>query len=188
MVSEPRATAGRRAGGTPRRPRAAEEARLRAVAAAVPDPELPVITLGDLGVLRGLSLREAGRVTVELTPTWTGCPAVEAMAAELRRALLAAGAAEVAVRIVLTPPWSTADLTAEGRRRLAAAGIAPPRPGRGPVPLPLLPGPPGAAPPVRCPRCGSADTELLSRFSATPCTALRRCTRCAEPFDQFKER
>ncbi|WP_174248333.1 1,2-phenylacetyl-CoA epoxidase subunit PaaD [Streptomyces hoynatensis] len=168
---------------------ATEAARLRAVAAAVPDPELPVIGLGDLGVLRGLRLLGAGRVEVELTPTYTGCPAVEAMAGEVRRALLAAGAAEVEVRRVLAPPWSTDDITAEGRRRLAAAGIAPPRPlGRAPVTVPLLPGPPGEEHPVRCPRCGAADTELISRFSATPCTALRRCARCAEPFDQVKER
>ncbi|MCZ7417753.1 MULTISPECIES: 1,2-phenylacetyl-CoA epoxidase subunit PaaD [unclassified Streptomyces] len=158
------------------------EAELRALAGAVPDPELPQVSLAELGVLRGLHLTGPGRVEVELTPTYTGCPAIETMAADVERVLHERGIPHVAVRTVLAPAWSTDDITAEGRRKLAEAGIAPPRPGRaedgGPVPLTLG---------IRCPNCGSTDTELLSRFSSTACKALRRCTACQEPFDHFKE-
>lgn len=156
------------------------EARLLAVAGAVPDPELPVVTLGELGVLRALRVTGAGRVTVELTPTYTGCPAVEVMAGDVRRVLHRQGIAEVEVRTVLSPPWTTDAISPEGRRKLAAAGIAPPRPvaATGPVPVPLG---------VRCPHCGATDTTLLSRFSSTACLALRRCDACGEPFDHVKE-
>jgi ring-1,2-phenylacetyl-CoA epoxidase subunit PaaD len=171
-------------------PRGLNEAALRELAGAVPDPELPVLTLADLGVLRGLSLGPAGDAEVRLTPTYTGCPAVETMATDIERALLAAGVRRVRVRTVLSPPWSTDDITTEGRRKLAEAGIAPPRPTgpaaahaagaapAGPVPLTLA---------IRCPNCGSTETTLLSRFSSTACKALRRCDSCREPFDHVKE-
>jgi ring-1,2-phenylacetyl-CoA epoxidase subunit PaaD len=123
----------------------------------------------------------SGPVEVELTPTYTGCPAVEAMAADVERALREHGVPEVTVRVVLAPPWSTDDISDEGRRKLAAHGIAPPRCGEtpgGPVPLTLA---------IRCPHCGSTETTLLSRFSSTACKALRRCESCREPFDHFKE-
>ncbi|MFE2938621.1 1,2-phenylacetyl-CoA epoxidase subunit PaaD [Streptomyces sp. NPDC059255] len=160
------------------------EEELRALAGAVPDPELPVLTLAELGVLRGLRLSGPGRVRVELTPTYTGCPAIGTMSADIERVLHDHGVPEVSVVTVLSPAWSTDDISAEGRRKLAASGIAPPRPGAapgaaaGPVPLALS---------LRCPHCGSTDTELLSRFSSTACKALRRCTACGEPFDHFKE-
>ncbi|MEU9607598.1 1,2-phenylacetyl-CoA epoxidase subunit PaaD [Streptomyces sp. NPDC048057] len=165
------------------------EAELRRIAGAVPDPELPVLTLAELGVLRGVEVLGPGRVEVALTPTYTGCPAVETMSADIERALLDHGMAEVSVVTVLSPAWSTDDITAEGRRKLAESGIAPPRPhgvpgpsdaagGAGPVPVALS---------VRCPHCSSTETELLSRFSSTACKALRRCVRCREPFDHFKE-
>ncbi|GFH36507.1 1,2-phenylacetyl-CoA epoxidase subunit PaaD [Streptomyces pacificus] len=156
------------------------EAELRRLAGSVPDPELPVLTLEELGVLRGVQMIGPGRVEVELTPTYTGCPAIEAMTADIERILHEHGMAEVSVVTVLSPPWSTDDISAEGRRKLAEFGIAPPRPGAmgGPVPLTLT---------VRCPHCGSAETELLSRFSSTACKALRRCVTCREPFDHFKE-
>ncbi|KNB49158.1 1,2-phenylacetyl-CoA epoxidase subunit PaaD [Streptomyces caatingaensis] len=170
------------------------EERLRALAGSVPDPELPMITLAELGVLRDVRVTGPGRVEVELTPTYTGCPAVEAMSADVERVLREHGQAEVSVRTVLSPAWSTDDITAEGRRKLAASGIAPPRPGHragGPVAVELGPtrhaGAPAPAEPVRCPHCGSADTTLLSRFSSTACKALRRCSVCREPFDHFKE-
>jgi ring-1,2-phenylacetyl-CoA epoxidase subunit PaaD len=177
------------------------EAELLALASSVPDPELPMLTLAELGVVRALRLRaeEDGRpqaVEVDLTPTYTGCPAVETMASDIRRVLRESGVPEVSVRTVLSPAWSTDDITAEGRRKLHAAGIAPPRPtgGRtvGPVPVSLGPVRTAerefpAGEPVRCPLCGSADTELLSRFSSTACKALRRCLACREPFDHFKE-
>jgi ring-1,2-phenylacetyl-CoA epoxidase subunit PaaD len=162
-------------------------------AGSVPDPELPVVTLAELGVLRRVfETAPHGPVEVELTPTYTGCPAVEAMSADIERVLTGHGVPRVTVRVVLTPPWSTDDISDEGRRKLAAHGIAPPRfganapggtaaggpAGSGPVPLTLA---------IRCPHCGSTETTLLSRFSSTACKALRRCESCLEPFDHFKE-
>ncbi|MGW5676417.1 1,2-phenylacetyl-CoA epoxidase subunit PaaD [Streptomyces sp. NPDC003860] len=169
------------------------EAELRRIAGAVPDPELPVLTLAELGVLRGVEVLGPGRVEVSLTPTYTGCPAVETMSADIERVLLEHGMAEVSVVRVLSPAWSTDDITAEGRRKLAESGIAPPRPHGVPDPSNVTAGGPRPAGPVpvslsvRCPHCGSTDTELLSRFSSTACKALRRCVRCREPFDHFKE-
>ncbi|MEU0675229.1 1,2-phenylacetyl-CoA epoxidase subunit PaaD [Streptomyces sp. NPDC006172] len=169
------------------------EAELLAVAGSVPDPELPVLTLQELGVLRAVHVRDADAVEVELTPTYTGCPAVEAMSEDIERVLREHGVREVTVRTVLTPAWSTDDISAEGRRKLREFGIAPPRTlAAGPVALSLGPTrtSSGAAPddvPVRCPHCESTDTELLSRFSSTACKALRRCLACREPFDHFKE-
>ncbi|MFB7515588.1 1,2-phenylacetyl-CoA epoxidase subunit PaaD [Streptomyces sp. NPDC056144] len=157
------------------------EEELSRVAGAVPDPELPVLTLEELGVMRGVHVTEGGRVEVSLTPTYTGCPAIEAMSEDIERALHAHGMPDVSVVTVLTPAWSTDDISAEGRRKLAEFGIAPPRHGAGsdgPVPLNLA---------IRCPHCGSIETELLSRFSSTACKALRRCIACREPFDHFKE-
>ncbi|MBT2367297.1 phenylacetate-CoA oxygenase subunit PaaJ [Streptomyces sp. ISL-10] len=156
------------------------EAELRRLAGAVPDPELPVLTLEELGVLRGVHLVGPDRVEVELTPTYTGCPAIEAMTADIEQVLHDHGVADVSVVKVLTPAWSTDDISPEGRRKLDAFGIAPPRPhtADGSVELTLA---------VRCPHCGSTETELLSRFSSTACKALRRCVSCREPFDHFKE-
>ncbi|MEW2548053.1 1,2-phenylacetyl-CoA epoxidase subunit PaaD [Streptomyces sp. NPDC047002] len=169
---------------TPTRAEEALERELRRVAGAVPDPELPVVSLAELGVLRGLrvSYGPGGHrsVRVELTPTYTGCPAVETMSQDIEAALRAHGQQDVAVVTVLSPPWSTDDISDEGRRKLAEAGIAPPRPQGtgGAVALSLA---------IRCPHCGSTATELLSRFSSTACKALRRCSACGEPFDHFKE-
>ncbi|WP_445402638.1 1,2-phenylacetyl-CoA epoxidase subunit PaaD [Streptomyces sp. LE64] len=167
---------------------AAREERLRHLAGSVPDPELPVLTLAELGVLRAVRLLGPDRVEVELTPTYTGCPAVDTMAADIEALLHAHGVPEVTVRPVLAPPWSTDDITEEGRRKLREFGIAPPRAVRtGPVPVPLGATRTAVTAPVACPVCGSTDTELLSRFSSTACKALRRCRTCAEPFDHFKE-
>lgn len=160
--------------------------RARAVAETVTDPELPMLTLADLGVLRDVSEQD-GRVVVSITPTYTGCPAMDTMRDDLVHVLRAEGYADVEVRTVLHPPWSTDWITEHGRRKLAEAGIAPPgaapKAAEGPVPLTLGP----TVRRVPCPRCGSADTEELSRFSATACKALRRCRACAEPFEHFKE-
>ncbi|MFF4286166.1 1,2-phenylacetyl-CoA epoxidase subunit PaaD [Streptomyces sp. NPDC001739] len=166
---------------TPATPTTALEAELLALAGSVPDPELPVLTLAELGVLRALRLTAPDRVEVELTPTYTGCPAIEAMSADIERILHDHGIPDVEVRTVLSPPWTTDAITAEGRRKLADFGIAPPRPAgpsEGPVSVTLT---------IRCPHCGSTDTTLLSRFSSTACKALRRCESCREPFDHFKE-
>lgn len=174
----------------------------RAIAAAVPDPELPMLTLADLGVLSDVEVDGVtGAVTAWLTPTYSGCPAVAEMAADVDRRLRAAGYRDVRVRLRLDPPWSTDMITAEGRRKLAAAGIAPPRPGAGAVaagaggavaaaPVALTLGPTrtaASAAPVPCPQCGSADTEELSRFGSTACKALWRCRACREPFERVKE-
>lgn len=172
------------------------EAELLEVAGSVPDPELPVLTLQELGVLRAVHVRGTDgaevSVEVELTPTYTGCPAVEAMSQDIERVLHDHGVREVTVRTVLAPPWSTDDISAEGRRKLREFGIAPPRVQEpaGPVALALGPTRTLGGPdqdPVHCPHCGSAETELLSRFSSTACKALRRCLACREPFDHFKE-
>ena len=156
------------------------------IAAAVRDPELPMLTLADLGILR--DVREAaGRVVVTITPTYSGCPAMEAIRDDLAAALRAAGHRRVEVRTVLTPAWTTDWITPAGRDKLAAAGIAPPGPaprrGSGPVPLAL--GRTGTA--VACPRCGHADTERIAAFGATACRELRRCPECREPFEHVKE-
>ena len=159
----------------------------RSVAESVTDPELPMVTLADLGVLRDVRTEDDGTVVVEITPTYSGCPAMGVMRADLVHALHRAGFADVEVRTVLAPAWSTDRISAEGRRKLAAGGIAPPGPAperaAGPVPLSL--GPPRRT--ASCPLCGSPDTVEQSEFSATACKALRRCRDCGEPFEHVKE-
>ncbi len=161
----------------------------REIAAAVPDPELPMMTLADLGILRRVTA-EDGRVVVTITPTYAGCPAISVIAQDLRSRLARAGFADAIVRTELAPPWSSDQITPEGRRKLRAAGIAPPgpRPGTGlkpgaPVPLTLTSSP-GA--PVPCPRCGSLYTERTAAYGPTACTALFRCATCREPFEHVK--
>jgi ring-1,2-phenylacetyl-CoA epoxidase subunit PaaD len=159
-------------------------ASLRAAAGEVPDPEIPVLTLDDLGIVREVRLTDGGTVEVDLTPTYTGCPATAAIAADVEAALHAAGAADTVVRTVLSPAWTTGWMTEEGRRKLREYGIAPP----GPV-YPVDPAPSGPvalALSARCPRCGSPDTREISRFGSTPCKALWTCRACLEPFDSFK--
>jgi ring-1,2-phenylacetyl-CoA epoxidase subunit PaaD len=160
-------------------------AEARRIAASVRDPELPMLTLADLGILRDVSV-SGQRVTVSLTPTYSGCPALTEMRRDVAARLAAAGFADVEVRTVLSPPWSTDSISADGRRKLAEAGLAPPRsrPSTdGPVPLTLF----TAGPPVACPRCGSADTVVTAAFSGTACKDLRRCRGCGEPFEHVKE-
>ena len=165
--------------------RGSTRAGAREVVATVTDPEMPMLTLDDLGVVRAVEV-DGERVTVTITPTYSGCPALAEMRTDLRAALAGAGYESVEIRTVLSPPWSTDWITERGRRTLAGHGIAPPAhvgPRSGPVPL-ILTAPETA---VRCPRCGSAATEELSRFGPTACTALRRCTDCREPFEHMKE-
>jgi ring-1,2-phenylacetyl-CoA epoxidase subunit PaaD len=150
----------------------------RAVAAAVVDPEIPVLTLEDLGVLRGVERRE-GRVVVKLTPTYTGCPATLVIRLAVETALVEAGFADAIVETVLSPPWSTDDITEEGRRKLKEFGIAPPA--RGARSRALF-----AQETVACPKCGATATSRISEFGSTACKALWRCEACAEPFDYFK--
>jgi ring-1,2-phenylacetyl-CoA epoxidase subunit PaaD len=168
------------------RGREGADARALAAAATVTDPEMPMLTLDDLGVIRRMDV-EGDAVTVTITPTYSGCPALEIMSDDLRVALAGAGFTRVEVRTALAPPWSTDWISDEGRRKLAEHGIAPP--GRvgprrsGPVPLTLT----APAQLVRCPRCGTPATEEISRFGPTACTSPRRCPACREPFEHMKE-
>lgn len=144
-----------------------DEAAVMAVLAEVPDPEIPVLSVLDLGIVRGI---RADPPAVLVTPTYTGCPATQAINASIRAALDAGGYGDVAIETVLSPPWSSDWITRQGRARLAAYGIAPPSP----------------AETATCPRCGSDATVEVSRFGSTPCKAQWRCTACLEPFDRFK--
>jgi ring-1,2-phenylacetyl-CoA epoxidase subunit PaaD len=130
----------------------------------VSDPEIPVVSVVDLGIVRSV---EGDRVVI--TPTYTGCPATQVIERDIRAALDAAGYRDVRIETVLSPPWTTDWISGEGRAKLHAYGIAPP-----------------TRQAVECPQCGSTQTEEISRFGSTPCKALWRCTACAEPFDLFK--
>ena len=168
-------------------------ARAWAALEAVPDPEIPVVSIRDLGILRDVVLADDGQ-TVEavITPTYSGCPAMSQIEEDVGRALEAAGLAPWRVRTVLAPAWTTDWITDAGRASLHAFGIAPPARCTSPAPLagnvqPLRFVPRQAqAPAIACPRCGSIHTEELSRFASTACKALYRCLDCREPFDYFK--
>jgi ring-1,2-phenylacetyl-CoA epoxidase subunit PaaD len=150
------------------------------VAGAVVDPEIPVLSIADLGVLRDARLTDDGGVEVDITPTYSGCPAMGMIAVQVEAALLAAGLPRPRVRLVLSPAWTTDWMTEAGRAALLAYGIAPPAPRASRRALF------GMDDAVGCPRCGSTATEKLSEFGSTACKALWRCTACREPFDSFK--
>ena len=165
----------------------------RALAASVPDPEIPVVTLQDLGILRSVH-REDQHIVVTLTPTYTGCPATEVIREDVQRTLAQAGVTDVQVRLTLSPPWSSDWISPHGRQKLRDYGIAPPAGGAeidqqaasiasGSVvrfmPRDALTGP-------ACPRCDSVRIERISQHGSTPCKALYRCLACREPFDYFK--
>ena len=152
--------------------------QLREAAAEVPDPEIPVLTIAELGILRDVRWAADGHPEVVITPTYSGCPATEAIKADVLAKTKAVDP-EARVVIELAPAWTTDWITENGRHKLAEYGIAPPQRTQR-VSLQL------GRRVVHCPRCGSADTEELSRFGSTPCKALRRCRACAEPFDEFK--
>jgi ring-1,2-phenylacetyl-CoA epoxidase subunit PaaD len=142
-----------------------DEAAIMAVLATVPDPEIPAISVIELGIVRGI---EDGAVII--TPTYSGCPATLVIEQDIRAALDAAGYREIAIRTSLSPPWSTDWISDEGKAKLTAYGIAPP----------------DLAKTATCPQCGSSDTQEVSRFGSTPCKAQWRCLACLEPFDRFK--
>jgi ring-1,2-phenylacetyl-CoA epoxidase subunit PaaD len=153
--------------------------RAREIAARVADPEIPVLTIEDLGVLRDVRTDAVGRVIVDITPTYSGCPAMDAIRDDIILALTADGFDDVEVRLVLSPAWTTDWMSEDGKRKLVEYGIAPPsgRAAHGPIKLQLA---------VKCPRCGSLNTREVSRFGSTSCKALYECRACLEPFDHFK--
>jgi ring-1,2-phenylacetyl-CoA epoxidase subunit PaaD len=153
----------------------AEAARAWSAAAAVVDPEVPVLSIDDLGVLREVTVTDDG-VEVVITPTYSGCPAMDAIREDVVRALTAAGFADVRVRLSLSPAWTTDWISAAGRTALKEYGIAPPS-AAGPVSVRLS---------VKCPHCGSLDTREVAHFGSTSCKALFVCRGCGEPFDHFK--
>jgi ring-1,2-phenylacetyl-CoA epoxidase subunit PaaD len=182
--------------------------QVHALAGAVPDPEIPVVTLSDLGILRSVT-REREQIVVTLTPTYTGCPATEVIRDDVQRALVQAGLHGVQVRLTLSPPWTTDWISLAGRAKLRDYGIAPPAraaqarqaeaqvlqfvsreqwragavPKQGDTPpadtLAKAEGP-------ACPQCGASQVECVSEYGSTPCKALYRCLKCREPFDYFK--
>jgi len=148
----------------------------------VPDPEVPVISVVELGIVRGLEVTEAGAVTVTITPTYSGCPAMFEIEKDVRAALEAAGASSVEVRTVLSPAWTTDWIPESARGKLRTYGIAPPGKADSGALVTLT----RARPPVPCPWCGSSATELRSEFGSTACKAIHVCTSCRQPFDEFK--
>ncbi len=152
---------------------------LRAIAAQVCDPEIPVLTIEDLGILRDVQLDDDGGVRVVITPTYSGCPAMDAIREDLQMAFHAEGYGDVTVDLVLSPAWTTDWMSESGKIKLQEYGIAPPTGTghRGPVTLGMA---------VKCPLCHSLKTKELSRFGSTSCKALYQCRECLEPFDYFK--
>lgn len=155
---------------------AGARAKILALLAEVPDPEIPAVSVTDLGIVR--DVRSAPPAVI-LTPTYTGCPATHVIEASVREALDKAGFEHVAIENELSPPWTTDWITDAGRERLRLYGIAPPAKGAGSGSL-------RDAAPAECPRCASHRTEEVSRFGSTPCKSLWRCLDCLEPFDRFK--
>lgn len=160
-------------------PREGLRERARAAAAEVCDPEVPVLTIADLGVLRSVEVAEDGAVEVAITPTYSGCPAMDVIGVEVQVALAKAGIERARIRHVLSPAWTTDWMSEEGRAKLRAYGIAPPERAAGRRAL-------FAEDRASCPLCGSPDTEKLSEFGSTACKSLWRCRACREPFDAFK--
>lgn len=144
----------------------------------VPDPEIPVLTITDLGIVRDVEVND--HVTVALTPTYTGCPATEVIEESVRRALRDRGVDNIVIRRTLSPPWTTDWISDAGRKKLHAYGIAPPLKASGKRALM------DATRPIACPQCNSTETELVSEFGSTACKAAYRCTACLEPFEYFK--
>lgn len=152
----------------------------------VPDPEIPVLSVVELGMVRAVEVESLSdraatgtRVRVDITPTFAGCPAFQAIQGTVRERVAALGAVEVEVRRVLSPAWSSDDMTDEARDKLRTFGLAPPDP-HGGLLLPALEAP------VACPRCGSFDTELKNAFGSALCREIYTCRACAEPFERFK--
>ncbi len=152
--------------------------RILEVLSVVPDPEIPALSLADLGILRGVEKSPAGDYLAVLTPTYSGCPATKEIKDSVRAALDANGLTRVGIRSRLSPAWTTDWITEDGREKLRAYGISPPERGEGRPSLRIEH--------VSCPRCSAAATEEISRFGSTPCKSMWRCLSCHEPFEHFK--
>jgi ring-1,2-phenylacetyl-CoA epoxidase subunit PaaD len=150
------------------------------VLANVPDPEIPVLSIVDLGIVRAVNVDATGLLEVQLTPTYSGCPATEVIRGLVRRALDEAGYASAKLREVISPPWTSDWISAAGREKLRTFGIAPPAQAVSSVRALRQ------TSPVACPRCASTSTTRISEFGSTPCKAHYRCDACREPFDYFK--
>ena len=161
-------------------------AHARQVLHSVPDPEVPAVSLYDLGIVRDVRLLENGVLDVVLTPTYSGCPATEVIESDVLAAISAAGLGPAQVTLQRAPAWMTDWISAEGREKLRAYGIAPPGPVDASQGVPVRFMPRRAAPAVPCPHCASTHTERLSAFGSTACKALYRCLDCREPFEHFK--
>lgn len=153
----------------------ASEQELWELLATVPDPEIPVVNIVELGIVRDITAQDDGRIQVSMTPTYTGCPATDAIRKDVERTIREAGIDNARIDLKLWPPWSTDCITPEAKEKLREYGIAPPKHS----PDDRLEGAP-------CPRCGSTDTEVVSEFGSTPCKASMRCKSCLEAFDHFK--
>lgn len=164
------------------RPQREADAQVWDVAAKVCDPEVPVLTIEDLGILRSAKATDDG-VLVEITPTYSGCPAMGVIRDDVTKALEEAGFGKVRVNLVLSPAWTTDWMSEAGKRKLEDYGIAPPT---GNAAVRTNPGPTRVALSVKCPHCGSLKTKELTRFGSTACKALYTCQDCLEPFDYFK--
>ena len=174
-------------------PARATVSQLWAWLAEVPDPEIPAVSIVDLGIVRDVQWEASATAVpvITVTPTYSGCPATEVIGHQIREKLLACGVGAVELRISLSPAWTTDWLTAEAKEKMRAYGIAPPTqraatPSSGLAASLVTLGDRRAVASLVCPRCGSAHTETISQFGSTPCKSLHRCLDCREPFDHFK--
>ncbi|GLQ06656.1 1,2-phenylacetyl-CoA epoxidase subunit PaaD [Sneathiella chinensis] len=157
---------------------ATEQERIREILTMVKDPEIPVLSIQDMGILQSVQVTAGNAVQVSIIPTYSGCPAMDVIREEIKTVLLLHGYGDVCVKTILSPAWSSDLITAHGRRKLQEFGIAPPA-GKSSDQT-------GEGPDVACPYCQSTDTRLVSQFGSTACKALYKCNNCLEPFDYFK--
>jgi ring-1,2-phenylacetyl-CoA epoxidase subunit PaaD len=155
--------------------------RAWAALASVEDPEIPALSIVDLGLIRSVKVQGGGTLNVGLSPTYVGCPATEVIRRSVQESLSSAGVGDFTVTTVLSPAWTSDWITTDGRRKLAAYGIVPPEQSSSSMREVLR-----GNRPIACPRCHSTDTECISEFGSTPCKALHRCRGCLEPFEYFK--
>ena len=159
-----------------------EQENITEILNAIPDPEIPVLTINDLGIVREINIISAGRsVEVRITPTYSGCPAMDMIATNIKVALLKNGYKDVIVSKILSPVWTTDWMTESGRQKLKSYGIAPPGIRNRDASVLFA-----EAVPVQCPQCNSTNTTLISEFGSTACKSLYKCNECGEPFDHFK--